>query len=132
MLKKVLNSNILKKVLKKGLKKYLSHICSKSTQKSAQKVLNPILLKKVFFEYFFEQKSAQKSAQKSTQLKFAQKKYFFEQTRPGPAFGRPGLEGIVGTCTLRDGYTETETDAPLRACGAQLGREGSLLFGAMG
>ena len=50
-------------------------------------------------------------------------------TRPGPAFGRPGLEGIVGTCTLRDGYTP---DASLRACGAQLGREGSLLFGAMG
>ena len=98
----------------------------KSTQKSAQKVLNPILLKKVFFEYFFEQKSAQKSAQKSTQLKFAQKKYFFEQTRPGPAFGRPGLEGIVGTCTLRNGYT---SDASLRACCAQL--VGSLLFGAM-
>ena len=43
--------------------------------------------------------------------------------------GRPGLEGIVGRCTLRDGYTP---DASLRACGAQLGREGSLLFGAMG
>ena len=49
----------------------------------------------------------------------------FSQTRPGPAFGRPGLEGIVGTCTLRDGY---RSDASLRACGAQLVREGSVWF----
>ena len=39
------------------------------------------------------------------------------------------LAGIVGMCTLRDGYTP---DASLSACGAQLGREGSLLFGALG
>ena len=54
---------------------------------------------------------------------------FFICARPGPAFGRPGLEGIVRTCTFWDGNTP---DASLRACGAQLGREGSLLFGAMG
>ena len=39
------------------------------------------------------------------------------------------IYGIIRTCTLRDGYTP---DALLLACGAQLGREGSLLFGAMG
>ena len=49
-------------------------------------------------------------------------------TKPGPAFGRPGLEGIVGTCTFGDGYTP---EASLRACGAQLGWVGPLLFGAM-